>query len=212
MRLLSILLVLLLCSQFPICSAAQTSQVELDIHTLLNAPHGMYSSPNIKQAHDRLIASPDEYIDFIEPKLVFPNNESLLDYPNFLAKGDHTNLLLLLQVAGNEDARAIIRQVYYETAEDHTILNTQFRELLLPENKPSTRTEEYMRLESATGAAWSLHIMTLDILGNLKDPAILQHAIDRHQSEHYSVKPFIEGYCIAITGSFPPPASYFENN
>ncbi|MEZ4702412.1 MAG: hypothetical protein R2834_18915 [Rhodothermales bacterium] len=186
---------------FHYASNAQSGQIESDIVLLLSSPDGVYypDTPT-SDALKRMLSDPDGYVDKISEKIVLPAN--LIEYPETMQAGRYEGLLLLLEAINTEASKVILRRVYLDTATDHATLNQAYRELT--KDTPVEFTEEVETLRAATAAAWQLQVATLQIMGRIGDGSELKNALDRYESEYYSVKPFIEGYSRNILGVFPP--------
>ncbi|MGH7452722.1 MAG: hypothetical protein ACRENG_15350, partial [bacterium] len=164
---------------------AQISEGEIraDINRVARASHGIdfMSGAEIRNILAKIKSTPSEYLSVIRQDLVLPAaNDSLADR-NYI---DYYECLTTLAwQIGNQEAKDLLKQTYFATAERLESLRTE----LSIAKEISAPPEEIDLIESAEGAVIYFQGDIIRHLTSLKDNSILSDCLDRIESESHTI-------------------------
>ena len=154
----------------------------------------------MKEAIERLEATPSVYVETIEDRLSnnFINDENLIDYLTLRSSYEQSISILVTMASRDLDRQGslgVLTWLYYEVSKDIDMM----KEALI--SGTLTDPESFKK---AMYSAEHLFINILNSIQNLGDISLLEHAINRHTSSNFYVQRFIEAYSRVAAGAFPP--------
>ncbi|MGI0016647.1 MAG: hypothetical protein ACREBU_24755, partial [Nitrososphaera sp.] len=182
-------------------ASAQISQQEAraDIQVLVTAQHGLdqESGADILVLVEKVKNNPDPYLAVIRQDLLLPaENDNLAD-SDFV---DHYIVqIAILAEIGNQEARDLLKQAYFETADRLQSLSAE----LAAARENSEPQEVIDRIEKAEGAVIDFQQSIISIFADLNDKSILLDCLNRIESEDRSLQSrMLDYFDVAIGDSF----------
>ncbi|MDZ7290073.1 MAG: right-handed parallel beta-helix repeat-containing protein [candidate division KSB1 bacterium] len=168
-------------------TSAQVSQdqARAELDTLMNAPHGFtdyFSGETIARFLEKVKTNPDPYLAVIRQDLVLPAEKESLADSNF--ENSYSSMTAILGQIGNQEARDLLKQAYFETADRLKSLTSELS-AALENSAPRT---EIVLIAKAVGSVMSLQVDIIGNLADLKDNSILSDCLDRIETEDRSIQ------------------------
>ncbi|MGH7595558.1 MAG: right-handed parallel beta-helix repeat-containing protein [bacterium] len=182
-------------------ASAQISQdpIRAEIDTLKAATHGFTSESgaHIERLLQKVRDNPDPYLAIIRQDLLLPaENDNLAD-SDFV---DHYIVqIAILAEIGNQEARDLLKQAYFETADRLQSLSAE----LAAARENSEPQEVIDRIEKAEGAVIDFQQSVISIFADLNDKSILLDCLNRIESEDRSLQSrMLDYFDVAIGDPF----------
>ncbi len=177
-------------------TSAQISQQEAraDIQELASAQHGLdqESGAEIMALVEKVKNNPETYLAVISQDLVLPAEKDSLTDEDF--NGYYATLVEILKEIGNQEAKNLLKQAYFETADR---LDSVSAELVaaIDNSEPQEVIDLIARAESAVAF---LHGGIISVFESLNDNSILLNCLDRLERQNYSIQATMFNYFRAI--------------
>lgn len=173
---------------------AQISQQEAraDIQQLASAQHGLNqeSGAYILVLVEKVKNNPEPYLAVISQDLVLPaDKDSLTDEDS---NGYYATLIEILKEIGNQDAKDLLKQAYFETADRLDSVSSE----LVTAIENSEPQEVIDLIGSTESAVAFLHGGIISVFESLNDNSILLDCLDRLERQNYSIQATMFDYFV----------------